>query len=49
MGIFSYYICILTMKFNLDPLQQNVSLYAKWFHKILSVSTSPSEWNLVGM
>jgi hypothetical protein len=37
------------MKFNMDPLQQNMSLYAKWFHKILSEFISPNEWDLVGV
>jgi hypothetical protein len=30
-------------------LQQNVFMYAKWFHKILNEFTCPSEWDLVGM
>ncbi len=32
----------------LNTLQQKVSLYAKWFHYILSEFISHSEWRLVG-
>jgi hypothetical protein len=33
---------------NFSSLQQKVSLYAKWFHLILSELTSCNERNLVG-
>jgi hypothetical protein len=33
---------------NFSSLQQKVSLYAKWFHLILSELTGHNEWNLVG-
>jgi hypothetical protein len=33
----------------LNSLQQKVSLYAKWFHWILSEFTGPSERDLMGM
>jgi len=33
----------------LNSLQQKVSLYAKWFHWVLSELTGPNEQDLMGM
>jgi hypothetical protein len=38
-----------TINENIFALQQNVSLYVKWFHWILSEFIGPNDWDLVGM